>query len=204
MFKIRLHKVGVAKHRLYVYIATMKKILSLIAIGVLLISCSKSYEVKEHLNDNEQLQVKMELCRYMDLLPPSTTMDQRWSDSSYSYYLRRANAMHLLKCYKNAHQEYYFLATRIVASIRPGERRAHIGKFKFDGKRISQLEEFYLSNILPEDTIVKYADALFTEVVNEGKIDSTSSLLNLVEWPNAYFAYDTLQRSWERREFIRK
>ena len=166
-------------------------------------ACSKNVEVKTYLNENEQLKVKMDLCRYMDILPPNTKMQERWSDSTFKYYMFRASSLHLLKCYKNDQNEYYYLTTKVFPSIRPGERRASIGKFKFDGERISHLHELYLSNILPEETLIENADELFAQVVNNNKIDTTSKVYQLIECPNAYFDYDTIQRSWERRVLMK-
>lgn len=173
-------------------------------------ACNKDkYDVAAHLNQDQQKVIKMELARYMEKLPPRITMEKRWDSAADRYYQLKADSMHLLKYYKADDGYEYFFVTRIVPSVRVGERRASVGRFKRsksdfvkDVVRFDELEEFCLTNIMEEQALVNSSDALFEEVVKNKKIADNSVNHQLIEWPNAYFAYDKKSFGWERIELI--
>jgi|GEM_PF-4731163 len=180
--------------------------LFLLLVIVILSACSSdSYNVSKQLDEKEQREIKMELARYMDKLPPRVNMNDRWGAEALPYYTLKADSMHLMKYFKSEEDGYeYFYITRIVPSIRPGERRASAGRFKrYDSKafkavRLIELEEFFLTNVLPEETLANASNDLFVESIKNKKIAADSPNIGLIEWPNAYFAYDKKNRGWDR------
>ncbi len=180
-------------------------VLLLFLISLFTACSSDSYNVAKQLDKNEQHAIKMELARYMDKLAPRTEMNDRWNAEALPYYTLKADSMHLLKYYKNEEDGYeYFYITRLVPSIRAGERRASAGRFKryeaaaFNTVRLIELEEFFLTNVLSEDTLVNASNALFVEAIATKKIADDSPNIGLIEWPNDYFAYNKKDRGWDR------
>ncbi|MCU0417071.1 MAG: hypothetical protein MUE33_07785 [Cytophagaceae bacterium] len=178
----------------------LKLVLWILILPFILWQCSNSKDVNPitYLDTVQQRQLKMELSRYMDKLPSQTTMEQRWDSSRFVYYNRKANQMHLLALYKKD-SSYYFVCSRIVPSIHPGDRRAHIGKLQWDGNRIYSIEEYYWSNILPEATINENAPVWLNEVIESSTNEVSKNSKKMMEWPNDYFYYDKVNKSWSRR-----
>lgn len=170
---------------------------------LLTISCQKNdYNVDKYLNKEKELNLKMQLSKYMDKLPSGIDMSDRWIGKADKYYRLKADSMHLLRYYVAEDGYNYYYITRITPSIHVGDRRASAGRFKLEGKdSIVALEEFFLSNILPEKTLAESADGLFIEAIENQKIEKKSSL-ELIEWPNDFFAYDKKRHVWDRRFFI--
>ncbi len=182
----------------------LKKVIVFIFVMLVAVACGgDKYKVDKYLTKEESVLLKKELSRYMDKLPERVAMEDRWSEKANSYYSLKADSMNLLRYYEGEDGYNYYYITRIVPSIREGERRASAGRFQWETKdRIKNLEEFFLSNILPEETLEKAADELFEQAVEDHKIQGKASL-ELIEWPNEYFAYNKKSHSWDRREFIK-
>jgi len=183
----------------------MKKLrvtLLVMALAIFCLACKKNqYDAGKNIDQNA-LVLKKELSRYMDKLPSSIQMKDRWSEKANAYYTLKADSMKLLRYYVGEDGFNYFYITRLVPSIHLGDRRASAGRFQWDTKdRIKNLEEFFLSNILPEEELDKAADDLFDEAVENKKIEDKNSL-KFIEWPNEFFAYDKKTNSWDRQEFI--
>jgi len=181
----------------------LKNVIVFIFVMTVFMACeSGKYKVDKYLTKEESTLLKKELSRYMDKLPERVSMEERWSAKANSYYTLKADSMNLLRYYEGTDGYNYYYITRIVPSIRAGERRASAGRFQWETKdRIKNLEEFFLSNILPEETLNKAADDLFQEAVEKHKVEEKGSV-ELIEWPNDYFAYNKESHSWDRRVFI--
>jgi len=161
------------------------------------ISCNKTYDLNpdSYLTSEEQFDFKVDLSRYMEKLPPRTSMEMRWDTAVLKYYKNCAQFMDLVNLYKKEDGTYYFYITRIVPSIRAGERRAIAGKCKFENKRITEIEEFFLSTIESPEVLEEHAEELLTEVINTDKAPVANKL---VEWPNDYFYYNKGTNQWDR------
>lgn len=175
----------------------------IVSLAMCCLACKKDqYNAESTINQEDATALKKELSRYMDKLPSGITMEERWSAKANPYYTLKADSMKLLRYYVAEDGFNYFYITRLVPSIHLGDRRASAGRFQWDSKdRIKNLEEFFLSNILPEEELEKATDDLFKEAVEKKKIEDLNSL-KFIEWPNKFFAYDKKMHSWDRREFI--
>jgi hypothetical protein len=175
---------------------------ALALITILFTSCKKNYEPNHYLDQQQQTAIKIQLSKYMDKLPSGIAMEDRWTGKADKYYRLKADSMHLLRYYVADDGYNYFYITRLVPSIHEGDRRATAGRFKVqknDG--IINLEEFFLSNILPEHALIEAADELFDQVIKNEAMDS-KSFPELIEWPNDYFTYDKKRNVWDRKVFI--
>lgn len=141
------------------------------------------------------MDLKIDLSRYIEKLPPRISMEMRWDTAALKYYTHDARLMNLVSLYKNPDGMYYFYITRIVPSVRQGERRAIAGKCKFANKRISEIEEFFVSNVEKPEVLEEHAEELLTEVI---KTDKAPVANKLVEWPNDYFYYNKGTNQWDR------
>ncbi len=174
-------------------------IVCLIALATLTISCTQSdldLNPDSYLSKEEQTDFKIDLSRYIHKLPPRTTMEMRWDSSAYGYYKNNANIIRLVKLYKSEKDStYYFYVTRIAPSIRQGERKAIAGKCKYSNKRISNIEEIFISTIESSEVLEEHAEELLTEVIKTNKAPISNKL---VEWPNEYFYYNKDIHEWDR------
>ncbi|WP_018341371.1 hypothetical protein [Cytophaga aurantiaca] len=174
-------------------------IVCLIALAALTISCSKpalDLNPDSYLSKEEQTNFKIDLSRYIHKLPPRTTMEMRWDSSAYSYYKNNANIIELVKLYKAENDStYYFYITRIAPSVRQGERKAIAGKCNYSNKRISNIEEIFISTIESVEVLEEHAEELLTEVIKTNKAPIPNKL---IEWPNDYFYYNKGTNQWDR------
>ena len=177
----------------------MKRIALLITlISVICLSCADTtfdLNPDSYMSKEEQMDLKIDLSRYIEKLPPRTTMEMRWDTAALKYYVHDAKLMELVSLYKNSSDEYYFYITRIVPSIRQGERRAIAGKCKFKNKRISEIEEFFVSNIESAEVLEEHSKELLSEVIKTNKAPIPNKL---IEWPNDYFYYNKGTNQWDR------
>lgn len=162
-------------------------------------SCTKpSIDINpdSYLSKDDQFALKTELSRYMDKLPPRTSMEQRWDVSRNEYYKRGAEFMQLTRLYKSDTSDfYYFYITKISPSIRQGERKARAGKCTFKNRRINVIEEFFITELASPEKLEEDADELFIEVINTEKAPANNKL---IEWPNEYFYYNKNTNQWDR------
>lgn len=177
----------------------MKRIALLITLcSIICFSCADTaYDLNpdSYMSKEEQLDLKIDLSRYIEKLPPRTTMEMRWDTAALKYYTYDANLMELVKLYKGTSDKYYFYITRIVPSVRQGERRAIAGTCKFKNKRISEMEEIFVSNIESPEVLEEHAEELLSEVIKTGKAPVPNKL---IEWPNDYFYYNKGTNQWDR------
>lgn len=177
----------------------MKRIAPLITlISIICFSCTTNtldLNPDSYLSKGEQMDLKIDLSRYIEKLPPRISMEMRWDTAALKYYTHDARLMNLVSLYKNPDGMYYFYITRIVPSVRQGERRAIAGKCKFANKRISEIEEFFVSNVEKPEVLEEHAEELLTEVI---KTDKAPVANKLVEWPNDYFYYNKGTNQWDR------
>ncbi|WP_299251952.1 hypothetical protein [uncultured Cytophaga sp.] len=178
----------------------MKQNILFITILLLLttVSCTKKsldLNPNSYLSEEQQMDFKIDLCRYTEKLPPRTSMEMRWDTAVLKYYKHDAEFMNLVKLYKNEEGVYYFYITRIVPSIRQGERRAIAGKCKFTNKKISDVEEIFVSIIESPEVLEEHSIGLLSEVI---KTDKAPIANKLVEWPNDYFYYNKSTNQWDR------
>lgn len=163
------------------------------------VSCSNAsldLNPDSYLTKEDQLGLKMELSRYMDKLPPRTTMEMRWDTSRNEYYKRGGELMELVRLYKSdTSQFYYFYITRVAPSVRDGERKAIAGKCTYEKNRISMIEEFCITEVKSPDILEQHAEELLTEVIKTEKAPVANKL---VEWPNEYFYYNKGTNQWDR------
>lgn len=167
---------------------------------------SNKYEPSAFLNKAEEHAVKMELARNIEKLAPRTAMKDRWDTTAYrvAYYTEKADSMKLV-CYEKGKDGFhYYLITRIVPSVRAGERRGSVGRFHWDAKtkRLSDLEEYLLTNILPPSEIEEAATGLFESSFERDTLPAKFEHQELVEWPNEYFGFDKKNHSWDRRVYF--
>ena len=174
-------------------------IICLIALATLTISCSQpalDLNPDSHLSTAEQLDFKIDLARYIQKLPSKKiTMEMRWDSSVYDYYKKNANSINLVKMYKSSGSTCFFYITKITPSVRDGERKAIAGKCNFSNKRISNIEEIFISTTESSEVLEEHAEELLTEVIKTNKAPVANKL---VEWPNQYFYYNKGIKEWDR------
>lgn len=173
-------------------------IICLIALATLTISCSQpalDLNPDSYLSKEEQTDFKIDLARYIQKLPPRTKMEMRWDSSVYDYYKKNADIINLVKMYKSSDSTYYFYITKITPSVRDGERKAIAGKCNFSNKRISNIEEIFISTTESNEVLEEHAEELLTEVIKTNKAPVANKL---VEWPNEYFYYNKGINEWDR------
>lgn len=179
----------------------MKRLVLFLSALVLFgtISCTKSsldLNPDSYLTKEDQMGLKMELSRYMDKLPPRTTMEMRWDTSRNEYYQRGGELMELVKLYKSdTSQFYYFYITRVAPSVRENERKAIGGKCTYQNNRIGMIEEFFITEVKNPEVLEEHAEELLTEVI---KVDKAPVGNALIEWPNDYFYYNKGTNQWDR------
>lgn len=178
----------------------------ILAISIFTACNSKKYQPSALLNETEEYAIKLELARNIEKLAPRTSMEQRWDTTAYrvAYYKEKADSMKIV-CYQKGKDGYhYYLITRIVPSVRAGERRGSVGRFHWNAetKRLSDLEEYLLTNILPPAKIEEAATGLFESSFEKDTLPAKFAHQELVEWPNEYFGYDKKNHSWDRRVYF--
>lgn len=120
----------------------------------------------------------------------------RWDSSRDDYYRRNAEIIDLVKLYRSEKDSmYYFYITRITPSIRQGERKAIAGKCNFSDKRISNIEEFFITSTESSGVLYENAEILLSDVI---KINKAPEDNKLIEWPNDYFYYNKNTNQWDR------
>ncbi len=187
----------------------MKKIFVFIVIAVFFNACqSNKYEPVKVISEKDAHLIKMELSRFMDKLPSRTKMEDRWDTtltSRNAYYSLKADSMKLLCFYEGKDGYKYFFITRIVPSIHEGDRRGSSGRFRWDSttNRVSDLEEYLLTNIMQPAKIEEVAPSLFEITLEKDTLPENFANKDFIEWPNGYFAYDKKNHNWDRRVFFR-
>jgi hypothetical protein len=173
-----------------------------VSIVLVLTSCSRDnakYKVESYLDSLQVNQLKLELARAMDQLPPGCTMATRWDTTHLPYYKYKADSMKLSALYSDKQDEYYFLCTRLVPSVREGERRAHIGRLVFKNNQLVDIEEYYWSNISAPAELEENAKKWLQEIVESPNHELREDSKKYMEWPNDYFYYDKVNKCWNRR-----
>jgi hypothetical protein len=174
-------------------------VVCLFALAALTISCTKSaldLNPDSYLSKEEQIDFKIDLSRYIHKLPPRTTMTMRWDSSAFGYYKNNATIIKLVKLYKSEKDStYYFYITRIAPSIRQGERKAIAGKCNYYNKRISNIEQIFVSTIESSEVLDANAEQLLAEVIKTNKAPIPNKY---IEWPNEYFYYNIKNEQWDR------
>ena len=174
-------------------------IVCLIALATLTISCSQSaldLNPDSYLSKEEQMDFKIDIARYIQKLPSKKiTMEMRWDSSAYDYYKKNADMINLVKLYKSADSTYYFYVTKITPSVRDGERKAIAGKCNFSNKRISNIEQIFVSTTESSKVLEEHAEELLAEVIKTNKAPIPNKY---IEWPNEYFYYNVKNEQWDR------
>lgn len=173
-----------------------------VSIVLVVLSCSRDttkYQVESYLDSTQIRQLKLELARAMDQLPPGCTMETRWDSTHLPYYRYKADSMRLTALYSDKPNEYYFICTRLVPSVREGERRAHLGHLIFKENKLVDIEEYYWSNISTPSLLNENASKWMDEILESPNHELSADSKKYMEWPNEYFYYDKVNKCWNRR-----
>lgn len=188
----------------------IKNLLIGILVSITLFSCHSEYNTEKYISAEERFHILLQLTTWMDSkLPKGANLDTRFDLKHRAYY------QHVMEAYQYALDGYYisedgyhyFYLTKIVPSIREGEKRAVGGRFKLDqNKTVTDLEEYFLTNILTPDSLDMIRENLMEEMITNKshQIATASPNHKFIEWPNDYFAYDKKNHYWDRRVFIRQ
>jgi hypothetical protein len=179
------------------------KALYFICLCFVVVSCKQqqSFDINPtHHFDAEQLNLlTIELGRWIEPLPPNTTMSQRWDSAALNYYTFKSSLNKIYALYPTD-TGCYFAYGQIVPSIHPGDVRVHFGKVAIDDSlMIEEYEEIYLSNIVDTTNIQTWVNIAVQDLLNNQNTITIDSINKKMEWPNAYFYFNKNTNQWDRR-----
>jgi hypothetical protein len=163
-------------------------------------ACGISSDPNEYLTEDEQLNFKNDIIRFVDHLPKKTKEEDKYNPKHDDYYQNRAEKAILLHYYPQSNGEIYFAIAKIAPSIKV-KRVATIGKVrKDDSGNIIFYEEICRTWKMVDEELNEKTKMVFQDVVKGRNIEkylTKNSLPDyIIEFPDDLVKYDTLQRKW--------
>ncbi len=180
---------------------TLFKLCCFFTILLSLQACqSESYKIEEQvpsLETRNQLLAQVIVYHYT---PEKIQPEKRFDAEYRPVYAKLFDKYQWLHYHIHQDSTHYFLMATPARSARKGDQRGVGGSFRIDAQgRISHYREIFCTPVIPAEEVKEKGLKLFKEVIKTGTIEKYLRDPDYVDFPNQYYAYDTLQHQWKYR-----
>ena len=158
-------------------------------------SSTNPYDINLHIDGDLQDTLLVNVVTYMG--PKHRYADNLTRHQSHfrKYYIEMARDYTFHKYFIDQNDIHYFYVIR-PARHPIGNRRAVGGKMKLDkDMNIFDYEEIFVTHVLDEDTLKKYASGFFDSMI-EGNYQELNHSNKFIEWPDDRLQYDFVKKEW--------
>lgn len=180
----------------------MKKILFFLAISLVMLSCSASFEAKENLQGNEYTLTLLQIAPYVVKKPDEFSYEDRFKTENQTFYNRfiELTGGKLTYYYKNDTASLFFFEHKDLSSLYEHYRGLG-GYYKSDvDGNIECMNILYHTPRLTRKEMDERRLLLFKEMMTLGNVAKFSGNREYIDTPNADFYYNTKTNRWDYTE----
>jgi hypothetical protein len=163
---------------------------------LLITSCNSSisFDAKDYVTEKELDDILIQCIRIMHRLPQGANKETRWEERFDEYYMNEAGKFKVVHfAVKNDfHHIYLFRPARNVNNC----NRGTAVRFKWDGTKLTDFEETFVTPMMPDDKIVEAGKNIFKHYVKTGTFGKYEGDIDWIEWPNNSQYYDKETNEW--------
>lgn len=173
----------------------------LIAVFIVLVSCTERYDARESLSPGEYDTLLIKLAPYVIKKPDELTYENRFAKSNRKYFrqILSETAGEIRYFTRRDTANFFFFSSRDRSSLYEHYRGLG-GYYKVDGDSITYLNLLYHTPRLTKEEMKERGEALYKTMIIKGNVDEFIGNRKYVHTPNADFFYNTKLNRWDYTE----